>query len=771
MLKKTPWLVLMLLGAQLLSAEVIEKIQIEGNRKVSRETIQFYMKSREGGVFDPEKLKEDFQSLWATGFFENIRIEEENGAGGKVVRLIVAENPLISTVTYKLSKKVKESDINEKLQGSNVLLQPFSYYSPAKVRKVKKLITDMLREKGYNQAEVFLDEKREENGQVALTVRVDAGYKMRIADVVFPGLPPGSVSPAFLRRGLKNNQVHAILSAIASKDVYNREKIAEDLEEVRLRLQQKGYLEAKVGVPEFGTVTRRTVTGRRQQMMRLSIPVELGPRYRGGEIAVEGNKVIRGDFLRSLVGFKKGQVYNIKKRNKFIENMQKFYGGIGYFYAQVVPSENLDPVRKVADLTIQIQENEIVYLGKLEFTGNTFTKDHVIRREWFLREGKRLNINALEDSIKRMKQLGLVTVEKMPEIKADPQDPQKINITAEVKEMNRQMVNFNVGYSGYEGWFIAAGYSTQNFLGMGESFTLNLQQGTRAKNYQFAFTEPYLFNLPANFGIDIFKTSFEYPYMYTRRGQGFNLTSSARFWTYWGSQLVYSMEDIEISDVNENYQYISSYYYYYYSEGKRRISALAPTLYYSTVDSPIFPTSGSKALLSYRYSGGLLGGDIFLHKLKLELVRFQPLWKRHVLGLHLAYEGLSPFANRRVPFYEKYFLGGERSIRGFDIYTIGPRDKDGNVLGGTKSLLFNLEYAIPLTQQFSFVFFYDMGNAYDAGVPIRLRDVYTSAGLELKVFVPMLNVPFRLIFAYNPRVLRSGDPHFVFKFAVGPSFY
>lgn len=771
MLKKTPWLVLMLLGAQLLRAELIEKIQIEGNRKVSRETIQFYMKSREGGTFDPERLKEDFQSLWATGFFADIRIEEESGAAGKIVRLALEENPLISTVTYKLSKKVKESDINEKLQGGNVLLQPFSYYSPAKVRKVRKLISDMLREKGYNQAEVAIDEKREENGQVALTVRADAGYKTRIAEVVFPGLTRGSVAPAFLRRGLKNNQVHAILSAVGSKDVFNREKIAEDLEEVRLRLQQKGYLEAKVGVPEFSPMTRKNVVGRRQQMLRLSIPVELGPRYRVGQVAIEGNKVIRSDFLRRLVGFKQGQVYNLKKRNKFVENMQKFYGGIGYFYAQVVPSENLDPVKKVADLTIQIQENEIVFLGKLEFTGNTFTKDHVIRREWFLREGKRLNINALEDSIKRMKQLGLVTVEKMPEIKADPQDPQKINITAEVKEMNRQMINFNVGYSGLEGWFVAAGYSTQNFLGMGESLTLNLQEGTRAKNYQFAFTEPYLFNLPANFGIDVFKTSYEYPYMYTRRGQGFNLTSSARFWTYWGSQLVYSMEDIEISDVNESYKYISSFYYYYYSAGKRRVSALAPTLYYSTVDSPIFPTSGSKALASYRYSGGFLGGDIFLHKLKLELVRFQPVWKRHVLGLHLAYEGLSPFANRRVPFYEKYFLGGERSIRGFDIYTIGPRDKDGNVLGGTKSLLFNLEYAIPLTQQFSFVFFYDMGNSYDAGVPIRLRDVYTSTGLELKVFVPMLNVPFRLIFAYNPRVLHSGDPHFVFKFAVGPSFY
>ena len=771
MLKKMPWLVLMLLGAQWLCADIIEKIQVEGNRKVSPETIQFYMKSREGGVYDPQKLKEDFQSLWATGFFEDLRIEEENGVNGKIVRLRLVENPLISSVTYKLSKKVKESDINEKLQGNNILLQPFSYYSPSKVRKVKKLVTDMLLEKGYNQADVTIEEKKQENGQIALTVRANAGYKTRIAKVVFPGLPHGSVSPASLRRGLKNNQVHAILSAVAGKDVYNREKIEEDLDEVRLRLQQAGYLEAKVGTPEFSQVEKKTILGRRQSMLQLSIPVELGPRYRVGEISVEGNKIIRSDFLKGLVGFKKGQVYNIKKRNKFIENMQKFYGSIGYFYAQVVPSENLDPDRRVADLTIHIQENEIVYLGKLEFTGNTFTKDHVIRREWFLREGKRLNINALEDSVKRMKQLGLVTVEKMPEIKADPQDPQKINIIAQVKEMNRQMINFNVGYSGYEGWFVAAGYSTQNFLGAGETFTLNLQQGTRAKNYQFAFTEPYLFNLPANFGFDVFKTSYQYPYMYTRKGQGFNLSTSARFWTYWGSQLVYSMEDIEISDVNESYQQINSYYSYYYSTGKRRVSAISPTLYYSTVDSPIFPTQGSKVMAMYRYSGGFLGGDIYLHKMKLELVRFQPLWKRHVLGMHLAYEGLTPFANRSVPFYEKYFLGGERSLRGFDIYTVGPRDKKGRVLGGTKSFLLNLEYAIPLTQQFSFVFFYDMGNSYDAGVPIRLKDVYTSTGLELKVFVPMLNVPFRLIFAYNPRLLNASDSHFVFKFAVGPSFY
>ncbi len=770
MMKKMLWLVMLFLVVQFLSAEVIEQIQIEGNRKVSRETIQFYMKSREGGIYDSQKLKDDFKALWETGFFENIRIEEENGGSGKIVRLVLVENPLISSVTYKTSKKAKESDIVEKLQGSNIVLQSFSYYSPAKIRKVKKIITDMLLEKGYNQASVTIDEKLE-NGQVALTIRVDAGYKTRIALVDFPGLAPRSVSSGFLRRGMKNNQVHAILAAVGSKDVYNREKINEDLEEVRLRLQQKGYLEAKVGTPEFSMIPRKTVLGRKQQMLKITVPVELGPRYRVGNIAIEGNKIIRTDFLQSLVTFKKGHVYDIKMRNKFIEQIQKFYGGIGYFYAQVVPSENLDPVKRTADLTIHVQENEIVYLGKLEFVGNTFTKDHVIRREWFMREGRRLNINALEDSIKRMKQLGLVTVEKMPEIKPDPQDPQKINITAEVQEVNRQMINFNVGFSGYEGWFISTGYSTQNFLGMGETFTLNLQHGTRSKNYQFAFTEPYMFNLPANFGIDIFKTSYRYPYMYTREGQGFNISASARFWTYWGTSLVYSMEDVEISDVNEDYEYLTSYYYYYYSEGKRRISSLSPTLYYSTVDSPLFPTSGSKVLATYRYSGGFLGGDIYLNKLKLEFVHFLPLWKKHVLGMHAVYEGLAPFGGKTIPFYEKYFMGGERSIRGFDIYTLGPRDKDGSILGGTKSFLVNLEYAIHLSQQLSFVFFYDVGNAYNKGVPIKLNDVYTSSGVELKIFVPMLNVPFRLIFAYNPRLLESSDQHFVFKFAVGPSFY
>ncbi len=762
-------LIFLLLLVVALIPETIEKILIEGNKKVSRDTVLFYMKSRENGLFSESVLKNDFESLWKTGFFENISIESEPGAGGKTVKIKVKENLLISSITYKTGKKIKENDIVDKLQENNIALTPYSYYSPSKIKKTERIIKNMLIDKGFSQGEVKITTKADKE-QVALTIQVIQGPKTKIGDIVFPGIEGQGVSATFLRRGMKNNQKHSLISMIGGKDVYNREKMEEDLEGVKTRMQEKGYLESKVGTPTFSTFQGRTAFGSSRKMMRISIPVELGPRYRLGELKIEGNKLIKTEFLKSLVKMENGKSYNIKKRNKLIDEIQKIYGSLGYIYANVSPVENLDPVKKIADLTLNIHEGEVAYIGKLEFTGNTFTKDQVIRREWYLREGQRFNTNYLETSITRMKQLGLVTIEKMPDIKPDAQDPKKVNINAEVKELSRQMVNFNVGYSGYDGWFIALGYSTQNFMGMGESLSVQLQSGTRAKQYQLSFTEPYLFNT-ASLGLSVHKTSLSYPYLYTRKGTGFDLSSSFRFWHYYGASIGYSFEDVEISDVNENIYSSNSYYYYYYAEGKRTISSISPTIYYSTVDSPIFPTRGTKYLFTYRYAGGILGGDVDMHKTKLQFVKFIPIGKRHTLGMQLVHEGIFRFGSGSIPIYEKIFLGGEQTIRGFDIYRIGPRNEYGSVIGGSKAFYANLEYQISLNQQVSFVLFYDVGNAYDFGQSINLKNVYSSTGLEVKIFVPMLNVPFRLIFSYNPRVLEREDSHFAFRFAVGPSFY
>ncbi|MCP4147895.1 MAG: outer membrane protein assembly factor BamA, partial [bacterium] len=332
------------------------------------------------------------------------------------------------------------SAINEKLQENNISLLAFSYYSPSKIKRVQRIIKEMLLEKGYSQGSVNISTKTV-NDQLDITIHVLRGPKTRIGAIVFPGVTSKQVSQSFLRRGMKNNKTHSLLSTIGSKDVYNKEKISEDLDEVKLRMQSKGYLEAKIGQPELSMFTKESVFGKSRKMMRIKIPVEAGPQYKLRSVKIEGNKVVKSSYLNSLIKLKIGKIYNLKKRNKLREKIQKTYAGLGYIYCQISPQENLDPVKKVADLTLKISEGKVAYVGKLEFTGNTFTKDHVIRREWFLIEGGRLNMNALESCITRMKQLGLVTIEKMPDIRPDPQDPQKVDIIAEVKEVNRQMIN------------------------------------------------------------------------------------------------------------------------------------------------------------------------------------------------------------------------------------------------------------------------------------------------------------------------------------------
>jgi outer membrane protein insertion porin family len=759
-----------------LNAEIIENILVIGNNKVSRDTVLFYMKSKPNEIYQADILKSDFKTLWETGFFENIRIETEDSSRGIIIKVIVKENLFISTIIYKTGKKIKKDDINSKLQENGVSLSPYSYFNPAKLKKVEKVIKSMLVEKGYNEGQVSIDSKTE-NQQVAITINVAHGPKTRIGSIDFPGLDTSLISQSYLTGGFEKLKTHGLLSTIGKKDIFNDDSIKEDLENLKLRLQQKGYLEAKIGTPKLSFIRKASVVGKVQKMLRISIPIEMGPQYRFGVIKVEGNKIVKTSYLVRKMPLRKGQIYDMKKRNDFIEDIQKLYGAIGYCRSQIVPVDNLDPVKKVADLTVRINEDDICYVGKLEFTGNTFTKDHVIRREWLLKEGKKLNMNALENSIRRMKQLGLVTIEKMPEITADPTDPYQINLKVEVKELQRQMINFNTGYSGYEGWFIALGYSTQNFLGLGEKLTLNLSRGTRAETYRLAFTEPYLFNLPASMGFDLFKTSFRYPGLYTKEGQGYNLISSFRIWRFMGASLMLGSEKIEISEINEDLEWTNPYSYYYYTEGQRTVNSFSPTLYYSTIDSPLFPSSGTKYLLNYRFSGGFLGGDIYLHKLKLEFTKFFSLGRKHVFGMHAVYQYVVPFGadddgdDRVLPFYEKFFLGGERSIRGFDIYRIGPKDPEGYVIGGNKAFFMNFEYHIPLSEQFSFVFFYDLGNAYDTGQSINLNNIYTSLGLELKIYIPMMGVPFRLIFAYNPRLLSADDSHFHIGFGVGPSFY
>ena len=765
--------------------EVVEKIEIEGNDRVTRETILYYMTSQEGNLYSQDILRKDFRVLWATGFFSNIKIEELRGDTGKVVKIIVEENPVIREIIYKTGKKVKEDDIVNKLKEKDEYILPYSYYSQHKIQRIEETIKDLLSEKGLAAGQVNTEITKTGKNELAVVFNIDEGPKIKVGEIVFEGEPKLPMS--ILGTAFKENKRHGLVSWVTGKDTFKENKIFEDLQNLKKKYQEHGYMEAIIGEPRYEDVKKRSIFLKNKAMKRIIIPVDAGSRYSVGEIKIEGNEFFNPKYLLRLIKYKEGDLYSIKVREKAVEKIGELYRDFGYLYAQVMPVEKLDPKNKRVNVTFNIYEGELAYLGRLEFKGNTYTKDKVLRREMMLREGDRFSFAYFKDSMLRLNQLGLVELQGEPSINPRADDPTKIDVSVSVTELQRNNIQFTAGYSGYQGTFIALSYSTVNFLGAGEKLELSLQYGKRIRNYSFGFSEPYFLDLPINLGFNIHDMYMILPGLYNQRRQGVDFSFGARVLGYLRTSLVYSFEYLDITPYegdDDDFLYNPYYNPYGYSGygyspysyggglgfGRYNISSITPTIYRNTVDSPLTPSKGSLFLASLKYAGSFLGGDIDMIKPRLEITQYIPTVKRQSIGLHLEYSFIKSVGDVSIPFWERFYLGGERSIRGYNIYTIGPRNENGINLGGEKSLVFNAEYIMPVGGPLYAILFYDMGNAYGPSQKISFGNMFSSAGFEARIFVPALRIPFRLIFAFNNRIIREGDTKFNFRFAIGTTF-
>jgi len=764
--------VLLFMPLLIYGQEVIESIKIDGINRVTEETVLYYLSFREGDFYDPEALKRDFRQLWATGFFSDIKFEEQQSVSGKTIKIIVEENPIIKEISYKTGKKLKENDIINKLKEKDEHILPYSYYSPYKIQRIETTIKDLLIEKGLPNGKVDVEKNNNGTNEIEIIFRINEGSKVRVGEVVFEGSP--KIRDSILREAIKVNQPHNIYSLITGKSVYKQNELADDLANIKKKLQENGFMEATIGEPRIENMTKGALFMKKQTMKRIVIPVNAGFRYFVGDVKITGNKIFPAKGLRTMIKLKEGEIYSTEIREKAVEEINELYRDYGYLFAQIMATETLDPKNKRVNVSFNIYEGEVAYLNRLEFIGNHYTKDKVIRREMLLREGSRFSLAMFRDSLLRMKQLGLVELEGEPSIKPTADDPTRLNVDLRVKEMQRNNIQFTAGYSGYEGTFVALSYSTVNFLGAGENLQLMLQHGKRIKNYMFGFTEPYLFDLPINVGFNIYNRFFIYPYLYNRKDKGIDFTVSGRIKGYWRTSLTYGYQDVfvEMPDSEDGIgsPYFDPTYYSMYGMGKYKVSYLMPSIYRSTIDSPLTPTRGTLYMASCKFAGGFLGGEIDIIKPRFEFSLFKPIIKNHVFGFHVEYSFIKKYGDTPVPFWEKFFLGGERSIRGYDIYTIGPRSIHGTNIGGETSLFFNVEYIIPVGGPLYAIFFHDAGNAYGDDQKINFKDMYTSSGLEMRIFVPALRVPFRLIFSYNNRRARAGDSNFAFRFAIGTTF-
>lgn len=800
-----------------------------------------------------ELVLEDFRRLWNTNFLDNLSIEVtdylfENGVVGKLVAYNMEERQRVKIVDYIGSKKVEVSKIEEKLREKNAVIRLDSFIDPGLVRQVSGIVRDMYGEKGYQYAEVKPEIKEIAGGPklVHLSFTIIEGPKVKIREVEFVGNQ--AVGDRRLRGKMKENKAKGMFSFILGGGTYQEAKFAEDAEKVTEYYRDKGYIEVRIGNPEL-KMLEDSKDGK-TRWVQLRIPVTEGKRYRVGDFSVAGNEVVKTEALKPLFKVKAGQFYAEKNIRKGLEKAREVYGSGGFFeftgYPDLQPRDpNVPPAAgekarpatvsgaPVVDVTMRMQEGKQYFVNRITFVGNTTTRDNVVRRELRLYEGGVFNTESLKYSIRRLNQLGYFKQLEGDAIKVDktPSRESQVDVTLKLEEQNRNQITFGAGVSQWEGFFGQLSFQTANFMGRGETFTVVAQVGARARNYQVAFTEPFLFDRNITGGIDVYNRELRYIGQFTEASRGGNLVFGFPVADFSRIFMNYSYEKVRIKDLDETYssflqpELIGANPFLYDAlliglGGSRTISKITPSFVFNTVDQPIFPTSGKRLTASFDLAG--LGGNTNFYKPRVEGVWFMQQTRRLSIGLRGQVEYVKPYGSTvGVPIFERLWLGGEYSVRGFDIRTIGPRDPiSGLVIGGNKSLLFNAEYLIAIGGPVRLVVFYDAGQVRNFGesfgfkepvtkvvlpptVTPLLSDPYatvrltsplasqaaaetvtightsafkTSTGLEVRFFMPVLNVPFRLIFAYNPQrggILNNNlqpQQKFTFRFAVGTTF-
>ena len=797
------------------SEPVIRTIQIafptQGNvPSIEPQTYLYYIKTRPSRpsedvwlLYDEELLLDDFRTLWGTGFLDDLSIETTdepfpNGVMGKHVLYNMEERERVRIVEYNGSEQLKRTDIEEALERMDAVIQLDVFIDEALLRKVKDILTVMLAEDGYQSPTINTDVQAVAGGpkRVQVTFNIEDGPKSQLQRITFVGNE--TISGGTLRGQMKVNKEPTFWPlSIFKESTYKEHRFPEDAEAIVQYYRERGHIRVQVGQPQLTTL-RDTPDGT-ERWVEMRIPIEEGRQYRLGKFEFEGVTVPTEEIVRAQFELEEGDYYNESEVRDGIERLQQLYGNSGYMEMLAFPDlsprdQRVDEDGRevptdgpaIVDVIMRAEEGDQYFVNRITFTGNRTTRDYVVRREFRLLEAGVFNSNALTTSVRRINQLGYFLPIQDDDITVDQVegDEFQVNIEVPLEEQNRNQVSFGAGVSQFEGFFGQASFQTGNFMGRGETASVALMYGSRYKNFMLGLSRPYMFNRAISSGVTLFSQEFRFIGQFTQRTTGGNLTLGMPVGVWSRMFMGYSYEDVKVLELNPLYTDPQVLQYNPFlrdslligQDGRRTISKLSPGWILNTIDNPIFPNSGKRLSASFEYAG--VGGNTKFYKPRGEVIWYFRTTESQSVGLRFNGEYIVPFGDTvEIPIFERLFMGGEYSIRGFDLRSVGPMDEStGLVLGGNKSFLFNGEYIFTIAPPVRLILFFDTGQVQARGDRFSKTDFKTSTGAEVRFMMPVMNVPLRLIFAYNPQ--RSGvldnsfrpESAFNFRFAVGSSF-
>jgi outer membrane protein insertion porin family len=755
----------------------IRKIEVRhvGPPAASDSLIRANIRVKEGDVYTRTSVDDDVRSLYSTGYFHNIAVYNQPALdGGVIVIYEVQGKPTLSEIKIEGNKKYSRKKLLKK--ATSKVGEPLDE---------RKLFTDqqemlkMYQKAGYQRTTVrYLPPVIEANtGRGTVTFEIVEAPKVKIKDVVFENAD--AFTQRKLRKQLKTRR-RWVFSWLTGTGVLKDEVFEEDKEKIADFYREEGYIDF-----ELKDVKQDYISPNR---MILRINVEEGNQYKVGSVSISGNTNFSSDeILKGIRSLGKeikpkmvtGETFTPKGLMQDMEAIRDFYGSKGYVDTFVRPIKNPNTERGTMDLEYRIidEARGKSYIEKIEIKGNTKTKDKVLRRELAVSPGETFDMVRVKVSKSRLEQMQYF--DKVETEARETTVPERKDLVIDVEEGTTGHVEVGAGFSSIESLFGFVGYREGNFdlfnppyfRGGGQKLRVGVTIGLRRKDFQITFIEPWFLGKQLAFQTDLYHSELNYlsdVYDITQTGGRVGLTKQLPY--NFQAGINYTLENISINDVSVDAPQIIKD-----EPAHRLVSKVGTTLVYDTRNNALQPTRGGKVELLGEVAGGPLGADADFYKWEARTFwYFRGFWESHILelvgkiGVVEAYgdsvDNAKPGVNP-VPLFDRYFLGGVTSLRGYRYRQIGPHSAD-EPIGGNTFWMGSAEYSIPLIERLRFAFFYDIGNVYYDAYDFDFKDFADNWGIGLRLNIPRLG-PLRLDYGIpitHPKGMGGGGR---FQFSVG----
>lgn len=724
--------------------EQVAKVEVTGNERVDTAVISNNIKTREGDVYNLDKIREDMKSIYKTGFFSDVQIDVKDTEKGKSVTFVVIERPPVKSILMSGNKKIKTDDLTEKVK-----IKTGTVLNIEKVKESMDEIRKLYSGKGYYAAKITYQVDYGEAYDATVTFLIEEPELSYVRKIAFTGNKAFKDSTL---KGYMRTKEKGWLSWFTGSGILDEDALIEDRRNIEAFYHDNGYTKVQVGAPDV-------VLSKDGKSISITTPVEEGVVHKVGTIEFDGDMIVPKEQLLKIIKTQQGNIFRTTVFYEDVLAITDVYQDKGYAFCDVAPLTTIDDTTHTVNATFKITKNQEVYFNRINIVGNTRTRDKVVRRELKFAEGDRFSITNIKDSKKKLKNTTFFKDTDFKIVKTD--DPNKVNIDLNIDEKPTGTFSIGAGYSTAEKVILSGAVSEDNFLGTGRKMVLEAALSSYTQEFRFTYLEPYIFdrNIHAGFSVFNFKRYMD-TYDYKKTGGNFSLikplTDDVK------AIAKYRIENVDVTNIaSDASTYIKE------QEGTSLTSSMIFSLSKNTIDDIMNPTKGVNTAISLETAGGPFGGDNDFVSLSAFYGRYIPIkFMESAFFLKGTAGTIGGYNGKQVPITEKYYVGGLNSIRGFAYGKAGPMDENDEPIGGKNQMFFNFEWIFPIYKPAGVkgVIFTDTGAGFDSWSSLRMR---SSAGFGIRWFSPLGPIRLELGFNLNPK---EGEKKSLFDFAIGTQY-